>query len=348
MTTTPRRRRSLRLAAVPALALAAALALAGCGNDSATGNEAAVGDDGEVDLSKVTLIVGDQKGTSAQQELSAAGLDDTPYKIEWKEFTSGPPLLEALNANAIHVGQVGNTPPIFAAAAGGEFKVVQAITYTGEGDAIMVPKDSTITEVSQLEGKKVAVAEGSSANYHLLAQLEKAGLTYSDIQVENLQPADALAAFTAGHVDAWAIWDPFTAQVQGTVGGKIIADGSDLVNGYAFQTASDAALDDPATKAALEDYLERITKAQLWASENPDEWGKIWGEQTGLDPAITTVASQRRPVTVLPIDDELVASEHDMADAFAENDLIPGEVDLDDWFDDEFNDDLTGLTAAAG
>ena len=73
----------------------------------------------------------------------AAGvLDDVPYEIEWKEFTSGPPLLEALNAGAIHVGGVGNTPPLFAAAAKGEFKVVQAATYGGTGDAIVVPKDS--------------------------------------------------------------------------------------------------------------------------------------------------------------------------------------------------------------
>ena len=42
------------------------------------------------------------------------GLDDKlaplDFKVEWKEFPSGPPLLEALNA--------GETPPIFAQAAG--------------------------------------------------------------------------------------------------------------------------------------------------------------------------------------------------------------------------------------
>ena len=32
--------------------------------------------------------------------------------------------------------------------------------------------------------------------------------------MQNLQPADALAAFTAGHVDAWAIWDPYTSQAE--------------------------------------------------------------------------------------------------------------------------------------
>jgi sulfonate transport system substrate-binding protein len=333
-------------AAIPAVIAALALGLSACGG-SATGNEDAVSDSGKVDLSKVTLIVGDQKGTSAEALLQAAGLDDTPYTIDWKQFTSGPPMLEALNSDAIHVGQVGNTPPIFAAAAGGEFKVVQAMTYSGLGDAIVVPKGSDITDVSQLAGKKVAVAQGSSANYHLLAQLEKAGLAYSDVSVENLQPADALAAFSAGHVDAWAIWEPFTSQAELTEGAKVIATGDDVVNGYGFQVASDSAIEDPATEAALSDYLERITSAQLWASEHPEDWAKVWSQGTGLDESITLAASQKRPVTVYPVDDTVVQSEQEMADAFAENGLIPEKVDLTDFFTDQFDDVTLAAEAPA-
>jgi len=341
MNTRPR-----RLTAVPAALATLALALSACGG-SATGNEDAVGDDGEVDLSKVTLIVGDQKSTSAEALLDAAGLDDTPYTIEWEQFTSGPPMLEALSTDAIHVGQVGNTPPIFAAATGGEFKVVQAMTWSGLGDAIVVPQGSDIDDVAQLKGKKVAVAPGSSANYNLLAQLEKAGLAYSDISVEKLQPADALAAFSAGHVDAWAIWEPFTSQAEASEGAQVIATGNDVVNGYGFQVASDAAIDDPATKAALSDYLSRITSAQLWASENPEDWAKVWSQGTGLDESITLAASQKRPVTVVPVDDTVIASEQEMADAFAANDLIPEQVDLTDYFTDEFDEITLAAKAPA-
>ena len=80
-----------------------------------------------------------------------------------------------MNAGSIHVGGVGNTPPLFAAAADGQFQVVQGATYGGTGDAIVVPKGSPITSVADLKGKKVGVAEGSSANYNLLAQLDEAG-----------------------------------------------------------------------------------------------------------------------------------------------------------------------------
>ncbi len=120
-----------------------------------------------------------------------------------------------------------------------------------KGDTIVVPKDSPIKSVADLKGKKVAVAEGSSANYNLLAQLAKAGLSYDDIEVKTLQPADALAAFSNKHVDAWAIWDPYTSQAELEADARILVDGGGLVNGMTFQAANPDALDDKATRAAL-------------------------------------------------------------------------------------------------
>ena len=108
-----------------------------------------------------------------------------------------------------------------------------------EGDTIVVPKDSKIKDVGDLEGKKVAVAKGSSANYNLLAQLDKAGADFDKVDVKYLQPADALAAFSAGHVDAWAIWDPYTAQAEvdeDAQGDRRRRRG--LVNGMVFQAAN--------------------------------------------------------------------------------------------------------------
>ena len=333
-----------RWAALAAVVASAALVLAGCG-DEGTGNEDAVSDDGKVDLAKVKLVVGDQKGGSKALLQAAGELDDVPYDIEWKEFTSGPPLLEALNSGAIHVGGVGNTPPIFAAAAEGEFKAVQAATYGGTGDAIVVPPGSPITSVADLKGKTVAVAEGSSANFNLLAQLNEAGLKYSDITVKDLQPPDALAAFSAGHVDAWAIWEPFTSQAERDAGAQVIATGKAVVNGYVFQVASDPALEDPGTEAALADYLGRIGRAQTWSATHPEDWSTVWADETGLAPEITLAAVTKREVRVVPIDDALVESEQGMADTFTENGLLPGEVDLSDFFSEQYND---AVAEAAG
>jgi sulfonate transport system substrate-binding protein len=318
-----------------ALALAALTTLASC--SAASGNEEAVRDDGSVDLSKVTLVVGDQKGGS-QALLQAAGkLDDAPYKIQWKTFTSGPPLLEALNAGAIDIGGVGNTPPLFAAAANSKMKVVYGASMGAKGDAIVVPKGSDIRSVADLEGKKVAVAEGSSANYNLLAQLAKAGLSYHDVSVQNLQPADALAAFTAGHVDAWAIWDPYTSQAQVESGAKVLVDGSGLVNGMTFQAANPDALDDKATAAAIKDYLGRLEKAQVWSNTHRDTWAKVWSQETGLSQAVTRKAVDRRVAKPVKISPAVTTSEQKMADAFVKAGLLPQHFDVGDYFTDQFS-----------
>ncbi len=317
------------------VAIVASTSLSACGGESA--NAAAVRDDGSVDLSKVTITVGDQKGGSKALLAAAGDLDKIPYTIKWKSFTSGPPLLEALNAGAIDIGGVGNTPPLFAAAAKSKIEVVSGATMGAKGDTIVVPKDSPIKSVADLKGKKVAVAEGSSANYNLLAQLEKAGLSYKDIDVKALQPADALAAFTNKHVDAWAIWDPYTSQAELEANARILVDGSGVVNGMSFEAANPDALKDKATSAAIKDYLGRLAKAQLWSNTHRDAWAKVWSEETGLSDAVTRRAVDRRTAKPTPINSDVTSSEQEMADAFVKAGQLPDEFDVAKFFTDDYN-----------
>ncbi len=339
-------RRPIHLPLVASLVggVLAAAALSGCG---ASANADAVRDDGSVDLSKVTLTVGDQKGGS-QALLSAAGdLKDLPYKVDWKPFTSGPPLLDAVSSGAVDVGGVGNTPPLFAIDQGKKLKVVSAYSQGATGDALVVPKGSKLKDVADLKGKKVAVAKGSSANYNLLAQLDKAGLSFKDVTPVYLQPSEALAAFKGGSVDAWAIWDPFTSQAEIDAGARVLSDGKGLVNGLAFQVAGDEALKDKATRVALKDFLARLAAAQVWAAQNKEAWSTTWAKETGLAPDITARAVERRAYTPLPIDDQVIASEQEMWDAFKKQKQVSADPKLDDWFVTEFNDVITAATEKA-
>lgn len=330
--------------ALPAVLAAAALVIAGCGGSS---NADAVGADGTVDLSKVTLVVGDQKGGSEALLTAAGELDDVQYDVQWKPFTSGPPLLDAVASGAVDVGGVGNTPPLFAIDQDKKLKVVQASKQGAQGDAIVVPKGSDVTSVADLEGKKVAVAKGSSANYHLLAQLKTAGLTLDDIDPVWLQPAEGLAAFTGGHVDAWSIWDPFTSQAEVANGAKVLVTGDGVVNGLAFQVASDDALDDPATEAAVSDYLQRLARAQAWANSHRSEWAKAWAKETGLPADVTESAIGRRTYQPIPVADA-VPSEQDMWDAFVAQGQLSRDVSLADYFDDRYDDAVLAAAEGAG
>ncbi|GLZ10868.1 ABC transporter substrate-binding protein [Actinomadura sp. NBRC 104425] len=320
------------------LLTATALAVAaGCGGGT-DGDGAAVGADGSVDLSKVTLRVGDQKG-GQRALLGAAGeLDGVKYRIEWKQFTSGPPLLEAVNAGALDVGAVGNTPPVFAAAAGSKIKIIAAADIGLTGQAVLVPKDSPIRTPAELEGKRIAVAKGSSSHYHLLTVLKRAGLTFADIQPQYLAPPDALAALSSGKIDAWAIWDPYTAQGEAQAGARILVDARGYTTGYQAIVAADRALSDKAKAAALRDYLARQRRALLWANDHVKEWGAVWAKDTGLPVAIAEKAAERRAARLIQVDDTLVRNEQQIADAFADQKLIPGRVEMADFVDRRFND----------
>ena len=154
------------------------------------------------------LVLLKSKGT-LEKKLKPLG-----YKVEWTEFPSGPPLLEALNVGAIDFGNTGEAPPIFAQAAGAPLVYVAHEPPAPKGEAILVPKDSPIKTVADLKGKKVALNKGSNVHYLLVKALEKAGVKYSEIEPVFLAPADARAAFERGSVDAWVIWDPFQAAAE--------------------------------------------------------------------------------------------------------------------------------------
>jgi sulfonate transport system substrate-binding protein len=287
----------------------------------------------------VVLKIGDQKAGSRALLAAAGLLDGTPYRVEWSEFTSGPPLLEALNADAVDIGAVGDTPPIFSAAAGSKIVLVGAYYAEPKGAAILVPKNSSITDLSGLKGKRVAVAKGSSANAHLLNALHKAGLTFHDITPAYLQPADALAAFSNGSVDAWAIWDPYTALAQEKTGARILIDGTGgLQSGLGFQVAAPAALRDKARSEAIHDYLRRLAQARLWTQSHQDAWAAAWAKEAGIPVSVAATAVARANQHAVSIDDSVIKSEQATADGFADAGLIPKRLDIAHIADRRFND----------
>jgi sulfonate transport system substrate-binding protein len=305
--------------------------------------------------SAVTLKVGDQKG-GAKSLLSAAGLlDNLPYKIEWSTFTSGPPELEAASAGAIDIGAVGNTPPIFAAAANAKISVVSAQVGDVSSDALLVPKDSPLHDLSSLRDKTIAVAKGSSAHGVVLGVLTKAGLSVGDVHLSFLQPADAYAAFTQHRVDAWAIWDPYTSQALLEAGARVLVDGSGTVgggapdteagpgavtNGYGFQVASRAALADTRKSDALRDFVVRYAKALAYARAHPDARAAAWAKETGLRPEVAAAAVHRGLDRAIPIDDAVIASEQQLADAFADAKVLPNRFRFADFVDKRFAADI--------
>jgi sulfonate transport system substrate-binding protein len=125
--------------------------------------------------------LGHQKGSATLLILKAEGtleqrLGELGYTVSWHEFTSGPPLLEALNAGSLDFGPTGAPPPIFAQAAGADLVYALASKPSPRTQGIIVPPDSAIQDPEGLKGTKVAVAKGSSAHALLARALATSGL----------------------------------------------------------------------------------------------------------------------------------------------------------------------------
>lgn len=299
------------------------------------------------ELSGLVLQVGDQKGGTESLLRAAGALDNLPYQIAFSTFTSGPPQIEAATAGKIDFAITGNTPPIFGAASNAKVKVVSVYNGGGVGDQILVPADSPITSVSDLRGKSILVGKGSSAHGNVLGQLDKAGLSPADVKLVFLQPADAFSAFQAGQADAWAIWDPFTAQAEQQLKVRSIAQAKGVTNGYWFGVASDAALADPKRNSALADLLVRFAKAAKWAQDHPQEWAQKYAAAVGLDLRAAEVSQGRSLRLPTALSDEVIASEQKIADLFAKSGQIQSAPDFSTWVDRRYNGVLEPVLISA-
>ncbi len=269
-----------------------------------------------------TLVILKARGTLDKR------LADKGIAVKWSEFPFGPPLLEAINVGSIDVGTVGESPPVFAQAAGADLVYVGNEPPAPGAEALLVPKDSPIRSVAELKGKKIAVAKGSNANYLLVKLLENAGLKYSDVEVVYLAPADARAAFESGRVAAWSIWDPFLAAAEKQLSARVLADGRGAVANHQFYLAARAFAEKHPEVVHIP--LEELDKIDQWGKQNPQEVAKFLAPQIGIEQPIVEVAALRYSYGVKPVTAEVLAAQQKIADKFFELKLVPKQVRVAD------------------
>ncbi|CAN7172537.1 sulfonate ABC transporter substrate-binding protein [Pseudomonas sp. LjRoot71] len=269
-----------------------------------------------------TLVLLKAKGT-LEKRLAEQGVE-----VKWTEFPGGPQLLEGLNVGSVDFGVTGETPPVFAQAAGADLVYVAHEPPAPTGEAILVPKDSSIKSVAELKGKKVALNKGSNVHYLLVRALEDAGLKYSDIQPVYLPPADARAAFERGSVDAWVIWDPFQSAAEHQLQARTLRDGTGLVDNHQFYLATKPyAEKNPQVIGAL---VEEIRGVGEWVQGNLKEATSQVAPLIGLSPEITRQAVERQGYGAQFISPQVIEAQQKIADTFTDLKLIPKKLSIKD------------------
>jgi sulfonate transport system substrate-binding protein len=260
----------------------------------------------------------------------------------WSLFDSGPALTEALKAGAIDMGQTGEAPPVFAAAAKTKFKVVGVGAPSPKSEAVLVKASSGFKTFADLKGKTVALNKGSNVHWLLVRLLAANHMTLSDIHVEYLKPAEGRPAFDNNQVAAWIIWDPYFALAE-LPGVQVLADATGLANNREYLMVSDTAAKTKSTE--IKSFLSAYAETTTWGIAHPDDRAKILAPELGLDEATTKRAEARaaQPLAQLTpaIGDELQT----IADGFTKLALIPGSVDMRSLIDPSFEPAVPSASA---
>jgi len=284
---------------------------------------------------QITLRIGWQKfGVLALARQTGAlekRLASRNVKIEWSEFNSGPPLLEALGANAVDFGPTGDVPPLFAQAAGGNLLYVGTYRPPAAFHGILVKKDAPINSIADLKGKKVAYKRGSSAHAFAFKALAKEGLTPDDVENIDLPPPDAAAAFKNGSIDAWSIWDPFFAVAEADPETRLLVTSEGIVDSWGFFLGNGDFV--AAHPDIVTDVLDELAIVGAAAQKDLDGTTQALSELTGVKPEITRVTLTRAGSDlglVAAVSEDAVKHQQALADDFHAWKVLPRQLTISD------------------
>jgi sulfonate transport system substrate-binding protein len=265
----------------------------------------------------VSLVLKDKK--FLEQDLASDGIS-----VEWTQSLGSNKALELLNSKSIDFGSTAGAAALIGKANGNPIKSIYVYSRP-EWTALVVRKDSPITNVADLKGKKVAVTRGTDPHIFLLRALHETGLTEKDIEMVVLQHSDGRIALEKGDVDAWAGLDPMMAQTEIQSGSRLFYRNVNF-NSYGVLNVREGFAGQ--YPAYVERVLAAYEKARVWAIQNPQEFRKLLAGDAKLDDSVVTKVLERTDLSSSVIGDNqkrvIIAS----GDVLKQNNVINSSTDV--------------------
>src|SRR3954463_3517890 len=202
--------------------------------------------------------------------------------IIWVQSAGSNKALEFLNAGSIDFGSTAGSAALVAKINGNPIKSIYVYSRP-EWTALVTTKDSGITGVADLKGKRVAVTRGTDPHIFLVRALLGAGLSEKDITPVLLQHAEGKTALIRGDVDAWAGLYPMMAQAEIEDGAKLFYRKPDANTWGILNVREEFLRDHP-------DIVRRVLavyeEARKYSIANYDELKKTFMAVTRLPDAV--------------------------------------------------------------
>ncbi|WCT74163.1 ABC transporter substrate-binding protein [Sphingomonas naphthae] len=297
------------------------LLLAGCGRGEGTGG-------------RTSIVFGEQRSMRPMGDASRV-MEGAPYDFKWATFATPSVIFEAFRSGDVDVASSNDITILNAAANGVKLKIVGAMLGgLQKAVGIVVKKDLPVRTVKDLKGRKIIVssARGGSGDNMLHGALREAGLSAGDVTISYAPFIDSIAAFKSDAIDVLVTNDPYLIVAE-QHGGRVIRNGVGLNAGLALIVASDAALADPAKRAAIGDMLGRLDRGVDWARDHPEEYARYYARAFSVDLSLVEEMQRRTVFRMEPISPEIVALTQKVADGLVTGGFWPKPLDVRPFFD---------------
>ena len=265
------------------------------------------------------------------------GFEKDGIKVRWVQTLGSNKALEFLNAGSIDFGSTAGSAALVAKINGNPIKAIYVYSRP-EWTALVTRKDSAISKIADLKGKRVAVTRGTDPHIFLVRALLSAGLSEKDIQPVLLQHPDGKTALIRGDVDAWAGLDPMMAQAEIEDGAKLFYRNAAANTWGILNVREQFAKDHP-------DLVKRVLavyeQARKYSLAHYDELKAVFIAVTKLsDTVVDKQLKERTGLTYNKIGAQQRDSILAAGIALQQAGVIPANVDvkkvLDDLIDDQY------------
>ena len=221
-------------------------------------------------------------------------LENAGLTVQWEQSAGSNKANEFLRNDNLDIASTAGSAVLQARTNGSPVKTVDVFSQP-EWTALVVGKDSTITDVAGLRGKQIAATTGTDPYFFLQQALDEAGLSASDVTITNLQHADGRAALERGDVDAWAGLDPNMAGSELLAGSKLLYRNVKFCT-YGMLNAREAFIE--SSPELVQQVVDAYATARAWAIANPADLATLYATQAQLTPEVAARVLERTTLDV--------------------------------------------------
>jgi NitT/TauT family transport system substrate-binding protein len=210
------------------------------------------------------------------------------WKLDWQNFTSGPPITNGMVAGKLQIGMMGDYPLLVNGATGQQNKgnetlLVAVIAYNafGSGNGVVVHKDSPYYELADLKGKVVSVPFGSAAHGMMLQAMQERGWPADYWNLVSQSPEVGTTNLQERKIDGHGDFVPFADLLPHRGFARKIFDGAQTKIPTFHGVVVRKEFADKYPEAVVA-YIKALMEANDWLRKDPklaaakiQEWTKI-------------------------------------------------------------------------